>query len=256
MEIGAQLYTVREHTKTLEDFSRTLEKIAAIGYRNVQVSGTCAYEPAWLKAELDRTGLRCVLTHTDPGRIAAETDAVAAEHQAFGCTHIGIGSLPGGFDKGLAGYQPFAETYRPVGRRLAALGCRLMYHNHHMEFARTGEGREIYLERFLRDFAPEELGFTLDTYWVQAGGGDPVQWLNRLAGRVPCVHLKDMAFADGQPRMAPVYEGNMNFDGILKACEQAGARYLLVEQDDCYGADPFECLAMSYRNLAAKVSDD
>lgn len=46
MEIGAQLYTVREHTKTLEDFSRTLEKIAAIGYRNVQVSGTCAYEPA------------------------------------------------------------------------------------------------------------------------------------------------------------------------------------------------------------------
>lgn len=182
MEIGAQLYTVREHTKTLEDFSRTLEKIAAIGYRNVQVSGTCAYEPAWLKAELDRTGLRCVLTHTDPGRIAAETDAVAAEHQAFGCTHIGIGSLPGGFDKGLAGYQTFAETYRPVGRRLAALGCRLMYHNHHMEFARTGEGREIYLERFLRDFAPEELGFTLDTYWVQAGGGDPVQWLNR-AGR-------------------------------------------------------------------------
>ena len=119
MEIGAQLYTVREHTKTLEDFSRTLEKIAAIGYRNVQVSGTCAYEPAWLKAELDRTGLRCVLTHTDPGRIAAETDAVAAEHQAFGCTHIGIGSLPGGFDKGLAGYQTFAETYRPVGRRLA-----------------------------------------------------------------------------------------------------------------------------------------
>lgn len=78
MEIGAQLYTVREHTKTLEDFSRTLEKIAAIGYRNVQVSGTCAYDPAWLKAELDRTGLRCVLTHTDPGRIAAETDTVAA----------------------------------------------------------------------------------------------------------------------------------------------------------------------------------
>lgn len=115
MEIGAQLYTVREHTKTLEDFSRTLEKIAAIGYRNVQVSGTCAYEPAWLKAELDRTGLRCVLTHTDPGRIAAETDAVAAEHQAFGCTHIGIGSLPGGFDKGLAGYQTFAETYRRWG---------------------------------------------------------------------------------------------------------------------------------------------
>lgn len=216
----------------------------------MQVSGTCAYDPAWLKAELDRTGLRCVLTHTDPGRIAAETDTVAAEHQAFGCTHIGIVSLPGGFDKGLAGYQTFVDTYRPVGRRLAALGCRLMYHNHNMEFARIGEGREIYLERFLRDFTPDELGFTLDTYWVQAGGGDPVQWLNRLA-RPRSLRPSQGYGLRGRPSpaMAPVYEGNMNFDGILKACEQAGARYLLVEQDDCYGADPFECLAMSYRNL-------
>lgn len=131
-----------------------------------------------------------------------------------------------------------------------------MYHNHHMEFARTGEGREIYLERFLRDFAPEELGFTLDTYWVQAGGGDPVQWLNRLAGESPASISRIWPSRTASPAMAPVYEGNMNFDGILKACEQAGARYLLVEQDDCYGADPFECLAMSYRNLAAKVSDD
>ena len=151
MEIGAQLYTVREHTKTLEDFSRTLEKIAAIGYRNVQVSGTCAYDPAWLKAELDRTGLRCVLTHTDPGRIAAETDTVAAEHQAFGCTHIGIVSLPGGFDKGLAGYQTFVDTYRPVGRRLAALGATIRMEHERAEcchgglyygLGRTGEGAQ------------------------------------------------------------------------------------------------------------------
>lgn len=48
MNIGAQLYTVREFCKTLDDFALTLKKVADIGYRTVQVSGTCAFDPAWL----------------------------------------------------------------------------------------------------------------------------------------------------------------------------------------------------------------
>lgn len=252
MQLGAQMYTVREYTKTLEDFAETLKKIADIGYKTVQVSGTCAYSPAWLKEQLDKLGLSCVITHTDPARIAKETDQVAADHKVFGCTHVGIGCMPGGFDKGLAHYKEFVETYKPAGRRLHELGCQMMYHNHHFEFSRTGEGREIYLERFARDFAPEELGFTLDTFWVQTGGGNPSKWLEKLSGRVPCVHLKDMVFAGGGMRMAPVGEGNLDFDDILAACEKAGTKYLLVEQDDCYEDDPFECLAVSYRNLTAK----
>jgi len=52
--------------------------------------------------------------------------------------------------------------------------------------------------------------------------------------------------------MAPVYEGNMNFDAILAAAEDAGTEYALVEQDECYGEDPFACLARSYENLKAK----
>ena len=63
MEIGAQLYTVRDYAKTTEDFAETLKKIADIGYRIVQVSGTCGYEPEWLAEQLKATGLKCVLTH-------------------------------------------------------------------------------------------------------------------------------------------------------------------------------------------------
>ncbi|MDF2566635.1 MAG: Xylose isomerase domain protein barrel [Oscillospiraceae bacterium] len=92
----------------------------------------------------------------------------------------------------------------------------------------------------------------LDTYWVQAAGGDPAKWIKKLSGRLECVHLKDMAYIDKQRRFAPVYEGNMNFDAIIQACAEAKTEYLLVEQDDCYGQDLFECLRVSYENLKSK----
>ena len=226
--------------------------MADIGYRHIQLSGVCPYEADWMAERLRTYGLSVEITHFDYNRILRDPTGTIRFHDVMGCRWIGIGSNPRGVNP--EGLAAMAAEIKPVLPALIAGGHRFMYHNHHMEFARF-DGK-TFLDLLCETFTPEECGVTLDTYWVQAGGGDPVQWLNRLAGRVPCVHLKDMAFADGQPRMAPVYEGNMNFDGILKACEQAGARYLLVEQDDCYGADPFECLAMSYRNLAAKVSDD
>ena len=66
MIIGAQLYTLREFCQTPEAFAQTLNRVAELGYKTVQVSGTCAYEPAWLKEQLRAAGLSCLLTHTPP----------------------------------------------------------------------------------------------------------------------------------------------------------------------------------------------
>ena len=251
MIIGAQLYTVREYTKTLEDFAETLKKVADIGYTAVQVSATCPFEAGWLRDRLKENGLFCAVTHTAPARIEKETDAVIEEHRVFGCDYIGIGMAPGGMEK----YDELVSVFKPAAQRIAEKGLHLAYHNHNIEFARTGKGKEIYLERLLEDFTPRELAITFDTYWAQAGGADPAQWLRRLKGRVYNIHLKDMAFALGNGlsgmRMAAVGEGNMNFEAILAAAEDAGTQYALVEQDDCYGEDPFACLKKSYENLRA-----
>jgi sugar phosphate isomerase/epimerase len=98
-------------------------------------------------------------------------------------------------------------------------------------------------------FPADELGFTVDTFWVQAGGSDPALWIEKLAGRVPCIHLKDFAFGR---KMAPVGEGNINFDRVFEKAEAAGTRFMLVEQDDCNGEDPFDCLKRSYDFLSSR----
>ena len=124
-----------------------------------------------------------------------------------------------------------------------------MYHNHNLEFQRLGG--KLVMDTLLESFAPEEMGFTLDTYWVQMGGGDVCGWLRKLEGRIPCVHLKDMAVRGMEPIMAPVGGGNLPWPQILQTLrEQGGTEHLLVEQDVCQGS-PFDCLRESFDNLQA-----
>lgn len=247
MHVGAQLYTVRDFCKTLADFEETLKKVVDIGYRYVQVSGTCAFEPAWLRDRLEQNGLRCVLTHVPPDRIAEDTRAVISDHDVFGCDNIGIGY----YEVHREGVEAFHDRFGKAAARIAEAGKRLCYHNHDQEF-RKSEGRTV-LELLAERFSPELLCFTPDTYWIQAGGGDPAWWIRRLQGRAPCVHLKDMAYGR---KMAALGEGNLNLDAVLAACEDAGTDHLLVEQDDCDGQDPFACLKTSYDFLRSRGFDN
>ncbi len=246
MEIGAQLFTVRAFCKDLDSFAETLKKVANIGYKNVQVSGTCDYEPQWLKEQLDKNGLKCVLTHTNPDFLKADAKQVALNHDIFGCDYVGLGSFGIVADKKEEDYNKFLEIYRPIAKTLADNGKFFMYHNHHNEFMKIGD--KTILEKMSEDIPASDMGFTVDTFWVQVGGADPAAYIEKFSGRVPCIHLKDYAF-DGDKKMAVVGEGNINFDRVFEKAESAGTKYMLVEQDNCYGEDPFDCLKRSYEYL-------
>lgn len=245
MRIGAQLFTVRDFCKNTDDFAKTLAKIAEIGYKYVQVSGTCAYDAAWLRDELQKNGMQCTLTHIPTKRLLEETAQVVSEHSVFGCPYIGLGYHK--FTGEAEEYAAFCEEYKPVAKAIADGGKYFMYHNHASELIRIG--KKTVLERLSEDFAPAHMGFTVDTYWVQVGGGDPAAYIEMLSGRVPCIHLKDYAYG---PKMAVVGEGNINFDRVFEKAEAAGTEYMFVEQDDCGGEDPFACLKRSYDFLKSR----
>lgn len=243
MQIGAQFFTLREQCKTLDDFALTLKKVADIGYKTVQISGTCPYEAGWLREQLAVNDLKCVLTHIPVPRLVGETEQVIADHHVFDCPHIGLGWWA--FNE-TDTYEKFMNTFPAVAKTIREGGKYFMYHNHDQEFQRL-EGKLI-LEKLAEEIPAEVMGFTLDTFWVQAGGGDPAQWVKKLAGRVPAIHLKDFAYGR---KMAVVGEGNINFDRVFSAAEESGTKFLLVEQDDCNGEDPIECLRRSYEYLKA-----
>jgi len=246
-QVGAQLYTVREFTKTVEGMRESLRKVAEIGYKAVQVSGFGPMDPKEVAAALQEYGLDCVSTHTNWDRFLTDLDAVIEEHKLWGCSHPAVGGLPKEYHN-LEGLKRFADELPPIAERLAQEGMTFSYHNHNHELA-LYDGK-TWLERLYDGIDARYLKAEIDTYWIQAGGGDPAAWVRRYAGRQPLLHLKDMAVTpEREQRFAEIGEGNLNWPAIMEAAKEAGVEWYLVEQDQCYGRDPFESLAISYRNL-------
>ncbi len=246
-QVGAQLYTVREFTKTVEGMRESLRKVAEIGYKAVQVSGFGPMDPKEVAAALQEYGLDCVSTHTNWDRFLTDLDAVIEEHKLWGCSHPAVGGLPKEYHN-LEGLKRFADELPPIAERLAQEGMTFSYHNHNHELA-LYDGK-TWLERLYGSIDARYLKAEIDTYWIQAGGGDPAAWVRRYAGRQPLLHLKDMAVTpEREQRFAEIGEGNLNWPAIMEAAKEAGVEWYLVEQDQCYGRDPFESLAISYRNL-------
>ena len=253
-QIAAQLFTIRDFTKTRDDFAASMAKIREIGYRAVQVSQIGEISDAEVKRIADDNGLTICNTHVSVDDLLDNPDAVIKQHELWGARHVAIGGMPLEYRDSEAGFRRFAEIANGIGERLDSAGLTFSYHNHSFEFLRFGA--KSGLELIFDETDPRYVQAELDTYWIQHGGADPVAWIEKMTDRMPVIHLKDMVMlraADGgQPRqaMAEVGEGNMNFSGILAACQRIGVEWYAVEQDICQ-RDPFESLAISYRNLRA-----
>jgi len=248
LKLGAQLYTLREHTKNEQDFATTIKKVADIGYKYVQVSGVGAsVTPQLIKKVTEDNGIKVILTHTSLDRICGETDKVIEEHSLFDCPGIGIGGFWG--NKSADGFKHFAEEMAPVVAKIKAAGKLFLYHNHKFEFEHFEKGKTA-IDIMLENSDKEAFKLTFDTYWAQAGGIDPAQFIKDYKDNIFATHLKDMTVVDDNIRMTEILDGNMNFKRVLKISEKHGVLWHFVELDEVY-MDAFESMKISYDNLTA-----
>lgn len=246
-KVAVQLYTLRNFLKTPKDIEQTLKKVKKIGYESVQVSGIGPIDPKELKKLIDEEGLSICATHISFDRMKNDLNNVINEHKLWNCKYVGVGSMPESYRVDKDGYKKFAEDASIIARKLADNGLSFIYHNHNFEFRKFDgiTGMDI----LFNESDKEVFNFEIDTYWVQAGGGDPIEWIRKMKGRMDVVHFKDMVInSDKNQVMAEVGEGNLNWRGIIEACREIGAEWCPVEQDVCE-RDPFESVEISLKNL-------
>jgi len=253
MRLAAQLYTVRDFTKTASEFESSLRKIKAIGYEFVQLSaiGCMTGENPEVSVDqcrkiLDDVGIRAPLTHRNWDEIAHRTYECIEFHKTLGAELVAVGSIPPEYrTEGLDGYRRFADDAQAPIEALKTEGLSFAYHNHAFEFERLGPTGQRPFD-VLVESSSEGFFFEIDTYWVVHAGMDLGQLLEKLSGRMPMVHLKDKAVVGSEARMAPIGEGNLDWPHLLPRFAEVGTNLCAVEQDDTYGEDPFDCLKRSY----------
>jgi sugar phosphate isomerase/epimerase len=250
-QVALQLYTLRDYLKTPADIRHALTKVRAIGYEAVQASGLGPIEDAELLEILRGEGLVLCATHEGSDLIRQEPEKVTEKLGRLGCKYTAY-PYPAGVDWSKPEeVESLVADLDRAGAVLRKAGQVLTYHNHAVEltpFQGTTALDYIYAKSNAQNLQGE-----IDTYWIQHGGGDPVAWCAKLAGRLPLLHLKDYSvLPNGKPDFAAIGAGNLNFPAIIAAAEKSGCEWFIVEQDTTPGS-PFDAVKQSFDYIKANL---
>ena len=254
LPVGYQMYSAREEAK--KDLKKICRELKAMGYDGVEFAGFYGHSAEEIKEILAETGIAAVSDHVSAADLERDLFGVIAFHQAIGCRYIAIPSLGREERPGEAGFAKMLCKMNRWGRVCKEAGIQLLYHNHDFEFV-TVSG--MYGLDFLFDAVdPELLKTEIDVCWVKYAGVDPAEYLRKYAGRAPLVHMKDFVGKKGEGtpyaligqtekategvpfEYRPLGHGCQDMKAVTEAAIDAGAEWLIVEQDDWYNRSPME----------------
>ena len=243
MKAGLNLFSLRDQIKTEAEFLCTANKLKEMGYSYLQFSGA-PFDAEMIKRVSEASGMPVHLTE---------------EHALFGCHNIGLGAMPKDAIVDEALCKKTIAKLNAAGEKMNQNGFHFFYHHHHFEFYKHN-GQTVF--DYMIENAPY-INFTVDTYWLQYGGVDVVDFIGKLNGRIECVHLKDYLVdysvdeagkGHFTPRFCPVGDGTINFRGAVEQAKKSGAKYFFVEQDNAVTFDdPFAQVERSIQYIQKEI---
>ena len=254
LDMGLQMYTVREPMAKAP--LETLEKIAAMGYRNLEIFG---FDPATLgyygwsarefKQVLDDLGLRTTTGHyglsghleTPLPELRGYVDRCADGANVLGQKYITWPWLPPA-QRTLRHFELLAERLNLIGEQLEPAGLKVAYHNHDFDFV-PQDGKLGY-DIVMQKTDPARVKLQLDLFWSEHSSRRSAHELFSLQpGRFVMWHIKDM---DGQKRQyTEMGNGIIDFTKFLPDIKLAGLEEYFVEQGDYFAVDPMTSIATS-----------
>lgn len=250
---GLQIYTVRE--EYARNPLRTLEQVARIGYREVELINVDKIPAPRLRHYLAQTHLRAVGGHFGYGETAAHWQKIAELAHRVGLHYV-VCPFANASDE--AGWKKIAATFNLAGRICHRAGLQFAYHNHLQEFRPIGKTTGYAILAAHTD--PARVQLEMDVFWLTYAGQNPIEYFHRYPGRYTLLHAKDMKKKLGyhwNPREFPprghdpfteVGRGRIDWRAIFAHAKLAGVKHVFVEQDETR-RPPIEAAAISYRYL-------
>ena len=260
LPIAVQLYSVRNEATA--DLYATLKQVKEMGYDGVEFAGLHNNKPSDIKAWCDELGLVPISAHVPYVDLIKNPIGVLSAYAEIGCKYVAVPYLSPEHRPDSPNFPYVVEFIGILGKAASGFGIQLLYHNHDFEFM-TIDGKYA-LDILYDTLTADQLQTELDTCWVNVGGENPAEYVRKYSNRSPVVHLKDFAGeksddmyeligiekkAPKRPdgfEFRPLGKGLQDIPAILEASKDAGAKWVVVEQDNpSLGLTPIECIKAS-----------
>jgi sugar phosphate isomerase/epimerase len=246
-----QLWSLREYLP--KDLPGVLTKVRGMGFREVEGAGLWKHTLAEMRSALDAAGLRCQSAHMGLERLRDDMAGAFAEAKAVGASWVVCPWIPHdkAFTRDVA--LKTADAFNKISLAAQSEGLRFGYHCHGYEFVPSPEG--TLFETLAGATDPKRVMFQVDVFHAYHGGTDPARLIERYAGRVVSLHLKDLkkgaevkagtatASADVD---VPVGTGQIDMPAVLRAAKKAGVSIYYLEDES---AAPWEHIPQSLAYL-------
>ncbi|MCB8840430.1 sugar phosphate isomerase/epimerase [Aurantimonas sp. VKM B-3413] len=225
--LSFQLYSARNAPQDAD----VLGTIASAGFTNVETFGPNHDDPEGFRKRLNAAGLTAKSGHFPLQMIGAELDRVISICRVLGieivvAPYLAAEDRPD--DK--AEWQALGDRLGRLAADCADEGLRFAWHNHDFEFAALADG-SLPIEHLLKDGVLWEA----DVAWMVRAGAEPAAWLERYAGRIVAVHVKDIAPEGenaGEDGWADVGAGVVDWDRLWPLAVGSGASLMIAEHDN------------------------
>jgi sugar phosphate isomerase/epimerase len=186
---GLQLYSLRDQFAA-DGVPATLDRVRALGFREVELAGTYGMPPEEFRRQLDARGLDPVSGHFPYARWKSEPDAVAREAKLLGLRFAGCAWADHRAPCDEKQCRETLEVFDRAGLACAAAGVRFFYHFHGFEFHPWKDG--TLADLLISGSDPGRVSFQMDVLWILFPGQDPVSLFRRHPGHWVSMHLKDL----------------------------------------------------------------
>lgn len=225
--ISFQLWSALDAADSLREQLQTLK---SLGYTDVQPYHDQYDDPRGMKTLLDEIGLTARTGHFNMDMVVHEFDRVVDAARVLGmglvvAPYIAPEARPATVD----GWKILGALLQGCAELYAEAGLAFAWHNHEFEFFPLPDG-SFPIEHLLG----ERLLWEIDVAWVARAGVDPLPWIRRYAGRIPAVHVKDMAPPGeklDEDGWADVGTGVLDWQTFWPATVAAGSRLMIAEHD-------------------------
>jgi len=250
MKIGIQISSVQKYLQTPQDVLESFKKCAKIGYKYIQIQWISPNVPnEAIRDALLESGLECVGTQESFKEVFPNIEKYIEMNQMWGGKYVCSSAT---------GLNPFksvdeclytADKFNEMAEKFKSAGLKFAFHANNSHITKV-DGRtsiEIIYEN-----TSDDVQFNLDMYHIKTSGNDPVEWIKKVAGRGDMIHFKDYKQLRSGTMLCPVGQGDLEWEEIFKACNEAGVKYCFAEQES-WERDAFECLAECYQYIKANA---